>query len=280
MKNLPLGVLCLLLMFISCQKQLDPVNGPNPNPNPNPNSTPTACSGTKKYLVTKDGGSTLGKDSFAYDSQNRMTYAKFNSSGRVATPAYANFTYDANGRITRSVVKDVSNDALLYTYGFTYRTDNKLDSIYSIGTPDDNYKLVYSTAGKLTKIIEYNMPSNTSDFYVVITTDANNNITKAVTWFLGAEFDNLSYTYDDKNNPLAGYAFFFAGLDDIEDLVTNYGSSNYLTQSAIINYGGTVITVVTGEKYDYNGCYPAKDYAMVNGIVIFPNSPDFIYTYK
>jgi hypothetical protein len=188
----------------------------------------------------------------------------------------------ANGKIKEAEMRWIGKSDIDDTAVFVYNSEGKVDSIYmknSQTTYGGNLKFIY-IGGKLTKLKGYT--GNEPEFYWDITTDANQNIIKAVEYYksnTGYTKEN-TYTYkrDSRKNPLKNLAVYMFGLDDPYVIFRYWGANNYVEQ----RYEGhtdPVVDITTGFKYKYDGdCYPKSSMNTISGFSIL-NEDDWIYTY-
>ena len=259
----------LFIGLTSCQKQ-DSSDDSNGNNNSSCNNTVMKF---KKLLSLADNEDYLEAEWNSDGTPKKVTMNLALSQLRNAT-----FVYEG-GRIKEAVIRENYGGDIVDTALFHYDAGGRVDSMYFKNDDYSNIKLTY-TAGNLVKYTHYS--GTTPVLYWNVETDAKGNVTKAIEWWdTGSGFEKtstLTFTRDDRKNPLRDLAAYMIFLDDPQNIFWYWGPNNYLDQN-YQDHTGTGINLTTGNKFVYNdNCYPVTSETTINGQPVL-NEPFFEYTY-
>lgn len=270
-------VLCLIflsLSIVACRKDNSSFVSEVPGSS-NCNSVEMKL---KKIQATSDERFYLSAE---WNSDNTVKMLELND--MLAPGLNASYVYE-NGKIKEAVLRYIDETDIDDTCIYHYNTEGKVDSIY---LKDDktryggNIKLSY-TGGKLTKLIGYS--GTEPKFYWDITTDGNQNITKAVEYHKSetgyTKENTFTYTRDGKKNPLKNLAVYMLCLDDPYVIFRYWGDNNY-TDQRYEGHTDPVVDLTTGSKFKYNeNCYPKSSVNTISGVpLMIDDQGDWLYTY-
>ncbi len=88
----------------------------------------------------------------------------------------------------------------------------------------------------------------------------------------------LTFTRDDRKNPLESFAPYLFYLDDEYQVFWYWGPNNF-TDQRFVDHTGSGIDLTTGYKFKYNAnCYPSSSQNTIFIAALFADD-DFTYTY-
>lgn len=258
MKKIFLSASVLAIAFTACKKE----NTSNPTTPTDPGSSSKLL---KKITETQNGQATVYN--FSYDAAKRLTSVKTTDNTESI-----DFTYDANGNVTKMEQREDNNFRNVYAY--TY--NNGVPVLATLksweltaGEPDALYEddvLTYTLANNLVTKINVNMKmlDKSVDFELSY---ASNNLSKIVaTGTQGFDY-SASFTYGDKKpvyprvfnyvmDP-SGYAVQFFAKNDIRKVVFDLPGTTgdkSITTTYTYDAAGYPLTATDGSttsKFDY-----------------------------
>ena len=260
-------LISLLLLIVSCSKDDDQsVSGilvklEQQYVNTRGNSEMVLEDGFKFVSYKKNDALTR---SASYNSNDQMeTYSTFDDNGELETQYL--FSYDSNGKITSF---NEYNKRRLYTYIPHYqnrvlqRNGNTIvipKEVDSVRHKFDRYIYSFDSNELLTNFKHINYQNDTK-IDVTFTYDSNDNVIRSqgiINLLMPQNFD-ISYTYDDKNNPYYNLnkknaMNFFIILGKYE-----WFSYGVLNNAYNIGKNNALRTQLGTFSYEYSGDYPVK----------------------
>jgi hypothetical protein len=193
-------ILCLLIvaigLFWSCI--------PNPEENPDPEVFVNTNVLLTKTIAVFNNGNVITTN-YTYDGNKLVSIIDNN----VSDPRNEYYTY--TGDLITKIESKAIDGTIVETEVFSYNSDNKLTSEVVSNLIDNNgdkYNYVYSTDGTI----------SVTQFIGNATTQTQLNSTETITFadgevatIISSSGNNLTYTYDSKNNPLKNVT----GMDKI-----------------------------------------------------------------
>jgi YD repeat-containing protein len=209
-------------------------------------------------------GTTSYDESYTYSKDNRVStiYTNYQSSSSRSSATYE-YTYDANGRVTKQV--QLSGSTTAYTYTNDKLTGSSVTS--SGGQITSKVEYIYNASGQVVTRQSYGLSNGAlvkGSYYTYEypNTSTRNHSKRSLFNSTGVLQSSNVYTYDDKKNP-AAVLFVFPTT-----------TTNNVTKYVYTPVGGTAIT------YTYNYTYADTGYPRSYRLTIGSTTTEFTYDYN